>query len=399
MRVGRSVNPDPRAAGVQATSEALGGDLATLLLIFCGAGLDAREMLAGVCSVAGDDTVIAGCTTDGEIASTGGRPGDPLEAESVVVVALGGKGFEAACVADLNVSSHRRESGAAVTAAMSRITLPHRTLLMIADGLSREQHEIVRGAYGELGAAVPIIGGCSADRLAYALTHQFCGTGAGVEVLEDGVVGVALGSVSPMGAGIAHGWSKVGDAMVVTSSVGGEVHQLDGEPAAELYWGRIAPAGMTLEDLSSLRESDPVAYREILFRNPLGLSRRSGEDLRVVHDIDVQRGSILCLADVPQGALAWAMTTDLDALLEAAATSCASAVAAVGDVEPLGFLVFDCDARRLMLGPDGVPAEQEAIAKLAGGKPFGGFYTYGEIGRLQGARGMHQLTVVTLALT
>ncbi len=30
--------------------------------------------------------------------------------------------------------------------------------------------------------------------------------------------------------------------------------------------------------------------------------------------------------------------------------------------------------------------------------PFGGFYTYGEIARTQGSRGMHHLTVVTLAL-
>ena len=32
------------------------------------------------------------------------------------------------------------------------------------------------------------------------------------------------------------------------------------------------------------------------------------------------------------------------------------------------------------------------------GAPFGGFYTYGEIGRTHGSRGMHHLTVVTLAL-
>ena len=42
--------------------------------------------------------------------------------------------------------------------------------------------------------------------------------------------------------------------------------------------------------------------------------------------------------------------------------------------------------------------EIDAVATASGGAPFGGFYTYGEIARTQGSRGMHHLTVVTLAL-
>jgi hypothetical protein len=398
MDVGRSFDPNPRIAAEAATTHALAGRTAALLLVFCTADLDTRAILDGVCSIADDATIIAGCTTYGEIAPPAGPADEPLPDGGVVVVALGGAGLEVAWAADRGASQHRRESGAAIAAAMEKITLPHRAQLVIADGLSREQHEIVRGAYGVLGAGVPIVGGCSADRLTYTMTQQFCGTGSGVDLLQDGVVGVAIGSTSPIGAGIAHGWSKLGDAMVVTSSEGGVVYLLDGEPAAQVYWARVAPDGVTLQELPALRESDPVAYRELLFHNPLGLSRRSGEDLRVVHDIDVERGTVVCLADVPQGALAWAMTTDPDALIEAAAASCAAAVAAVDGADPIGFLVFDCCARKVSLG-GGVRAEQEAIGKLAAGRPFGGFYTYGEIGRMHGARGMHQLTVVTLALT
>jgi hypothetical protein len=399
MSVGQSFDADPRTAGEEAVSWALQGRAATLLLIFCRSTIDVHPMIEGVRKVTPDETVIAGCTTFGEIAPVVDGAGRPGVDSSVVAVALGGPGFEVVSAAERDVSAHRRESGATVSAVMSQLTLPHRTLLLLADGLSREQHEIVRGAYAEVGATSPIIGGCSADDLSYRLTHQFHGTGAAIEVLQDGLVGIALGSSSPMGAGIAHGWTKVGDAMMVTSSEGGRVHLLDGEPAAQVYWSRVAPAGMTLDDAMALRESDSFAFRDIIFRNPLGLSRRTGEDIRVVHDIDAESGSIICLADVPQGAVAWSMQTDPDALIEAAATSCNAAAEAVGEAQPLGFLVFDCGARRLKLGEDGVRSEQEAIGKLAGGKPFGGFYTYGEIGRLQGARGMHQLTVVTLALT
>jgi len=399
MRVGQSSEPDARRAGVRAAGDALQGDTATLLIVFCPATLDLPAVLDGICSVTDDATLIAGCTTYGEICSArspGTRPGMD---HTVVVAALGGPGFEAVGVADRDATAHRRESGATVAEAMAGLTLPHRILLMFADGLSREQHEIVRGAYARVGATVPIVGGCAADDLEYRRTYQFLGTGAGVELLQDGLVGVALGSVSPLGAGIAHGWTKVGDPMVVTSSSGGKVRLLDDEPAAQVYWSRVAPDAMPLADVAALRERDLTTFREILVRNPLGLSRRTGEDLRVVHDIDLDDGSLLCLADVPEGALAWAMRTDPDALIEAAARSAESAIDAVGGRSPLGFLVFDCGARKLRLGDEGLLAEQDAVGKVGGGAPYAGFYTYGEIGRLQGALGMHQLTVVTLALT
>lgn len=396
LQVGSSADPDAFAAGAQAARQAQDGRAAALVLIFCDATLDARRVVDGVCSATAADAVVAGGTSMGQVAPPLSGV-DGIDA-GVVVVALGGAGFQARARVSRSASAGRREAGLEAAAGLDTIDLPHRALLLIADGLTREQHEIVRGAYGHVGASVPIIGGCSADHMLYSATYQFIGTGAGVEVLSDAVVGIGLGSSGAMGFGIAHGWSKLGDAMLVTSSEGGQVYQLDDEPAADVYLRRIA-GGRTPQEIKLLREQDPVALVELLLNNPLGLSRRSGEDLRVVHDIDFERGSIACLADVPQGALAWAMTTDPDALIDAAGASCDAAVDALDGADPLGFLVFDCGARKARLGPDGVRAEQEAIGKLTGGKPFGGFYTYGEIGRVQGARGMHQLTVVTLALS
>lgn len=399
FQVGSSAAPDAFEAGAQAARQAQADRVASLVLVFCEAELDVRRVMDGVCSVTADDTMVAGGTTMGQVAPPmSGVDGIDGADAAVVAVALGGAGFQVTAAVSHAASERRREAGHEAAAALDAVDLSHRTLLLFSDGLTREQHEIVRGAYGHVGASVPIIGGCTADNMLYHATYQFIGTGAGVEVLRDAVVGIGLGSSGPMGFGIAHGWTKLGDAMVVTSSAGGQVYLLDDEPAAEVYLRRIA-SGRTLQEAKQLREQDPMAFVELLFNNPLGLSRRSGEDLRVVHDIDFEHGSIECLADVPQGALAWAMTTDPDALIEAAASSCDAAVDALDGLDPLGFLVFDCGARKARLGPDGARAEQEAFGKPAGGKPFGGFYTYGEIGRVRGARGMHQLTVVTLALS
>jgi len=416
--VGSSTDPDPARAATDAAQQAQAGRRTELVLVFCTAGLDVTRVLAGICSVTDDDTRVVGATTMGEIASGAiegpftatpapdgatardGATGAPgiHGAPGVTVVALGGPGFRAATVVARDASAHRRESGSEAATALSSIDLPHRARLLIADGLTREQHELVRGAYTTSGAKIPIVGGCSADLAAYQMTHQFHGTGAGVEILRDSVVGVGFGSTAPLGVGIAHGWRKTGDAMVVTGSEGGTIYQLDGEPAAQVYLSRIDTGGLGYDEIRALAVSDPQALRDLLFTRPLGLSRRTGEDLRVVHDIDFETGTVACLADVPQGAIAWTMVTDVDSLIEAAADSCRSSIEALGGADPLGFVVFDCGARRATLGPENVLAEQRAMAKIAGDHPFGGFYTMGEIGRMQGARGMHHLTVVTLAL-
>ena len=186
----------------------------------------------------------------------------------------------------------------------------HRAMLMILDGLTRDRHEVVRGAYSVLGAAVPIVGGCAADNLTYAMTQQFCGTGAGVERLSDSVVAVGLGSNGPLGVGLAHGWHKQGKPMVVTSSEEGEVLLLNNEPALDVYVHRIGAARSLLDDQAK--------FREVVFNHPLGLSRGNGEDIRVIYNGNAERGSVSCLADVPQGGLVWTMKTDDRSLIGAA---------------------------------------------------------------------------------
>jgi hypothetical protein len=177
--------------------------------------------------------------------------------------------------------------------------------------------------------------------------------------------------------------------MIVTSSNGGRLFQLDDGPALDAYLGRIDADRSLLDDTK--------AFRNAAFTHPLGLSRRTGEDIRVVHDGDIGDGSLLCLADVPQGGLAWVMEVDEESLIAAGGQSCAQAVDALDGAPAAGVLVFDCGARKVMLGADGLRREVAAMADAAGGAPLAGFYTYGEIARTRGARGMHHLTVVTLA--
>ncbi len=122
---------------------------------------------------------------------------------------------------------------------------------------------------------VPLVGGCAGDDMVLSRTHQFFGDRNGVEVMTDAVVGVGLGSDAPLGVGIAHGWHKLGEPMIMTRSDKGRLYELDGAPALDVFLERIGA------DRSIL--ADPEEFQKAAFANPLGLSRRTGEDIRIAH--------------------------------------------------------------------------------------------------------------------
>jgi hypothetical protein len=106
---------------------------------------------------------LIGCTTAGEIAISGPRQA------SVVVAALGGDGFAVQTACATEASRDLREAGATLARCVpDRGELPHKVLLLLTDGLAGDQREIVRGAYGVLGAGVPLVGGCAGDDLKMA---------------------------------------------------------------------------------------------------------------------------------------------------------------------------------------------------------------------------------------
>jgi hypothetical protein len=91
------------------------------------------------------------------------------------------------------------------------------------------------------------------------------------------------------------------------------------------------------------------------------------------------------------------MEGDEASVLEASATACRDALAHLTG-PPLGLLAFDCIGRRGILGEHGIQREVERITAIASGAPVAGFYTYGEIARTHGQSGLHNQTLVVLAV-
>ncbi len=367
-------------AGRRAADAALIHDDAKLLIVFCSPTGNLQDLIGQIRSRSGGVPLI-GCTTAGEIAGTGPRDG------SIVVTALGGDGFIIGTAAAAEASEDLRGAGArAVRCLPSPTGHSHRVVLLLTDGLASDQDEIIRGAYSVLGSGVPMVGGCAGDQLKMTRTFQFHGD----RVLTDSVVAAGVASTGPLGIGVQHGWRAVGEPMLVTGGSPNRVDSLDDRPALDVFLQRLGaePLHFRPEDLPALA-----------LMHPLGLSRHSGEEqVRFITSADFTRRSLFSTAQVPQGSLIWLMEADISAVLEATTAACEASVAALGGSAPLGMLAFDCVARRGVLGQEGIEKEIRGLADAAGGAPLAGFYSYGEIARTHGMRGLHNYTLVILSV-
>ena len=370
-----------RGAGARAVDAAVVHDDPKLLIVFCSQAQDLRQLLRQIRERARDVPLI-GCTTAGQIAAAG-----PSDA-GVVVAALGGMGFAVRTAVAPGASKNLREAGAHVARSLpDRADLPHKVLLLLSDGLAGDQQEIVRGAHGVLGAAVPLVGGCAGDDLKMSRTFQFYDD----RVLTDSVVAAGIASNAPLGIGVRHGWRRVGEPMLVTSSRSNRVYTLDDQPALDAYLKRLGVAEPAHRDQEGLAR--------LALTHPLGLSRSNGEDqVRFISGGSFGERSLFCLAEVPQGALVWIMEGDARSVLEATDAACGDSLAALGGRPPVGLIAFDCIARRAVLGEDGIKREIGRLASIALGAPVAGFYTYGEIARTHGVRGFHNQTLALLSI-
>ena len=367
-------------AGARAAADALVGHDAKLLVVFCSPTHDPPSVLREIRTQAGEVPLI-GCTTAGEIAASGPRD------DSVVVVAFGGDGFAIETAYATEASRGLREAGAAVARCVpEREDLPHKVLLLLTDGLAGDQQQIVRGAYGVLGAGVPLVGGCAGGPT-MTRTFQLHGD----EVLTDAVVAAGIASNVPLGVGVRHGWRRVGEPMLVTSSDGTRVDTLDDRPALDVYLEHLG--------LDEPTDGDGEWLARLALTHPLGISRPGGEDkVRLISGGDLATRSLSCIAEIPQGALVWIMEGDAQSVLDATDAAAGDSLAALGGRPPLGVIAFDCIARRGVLGDQGIQTEIDRLAALAAGAPIAGFYTYGEIARTRGVRGFHNQTLVVLSV-
>ena len=380
--VGHSHVAESEAAGREAVSMALAGHTPTaddLVILFTDPDYDVEALYRAACAEAAPAGVF-GCTSTGGFTHSEQVPGGCVAA----LLAADDTSYglcHLECDEDDIAGSSRHAAEQARVRAGDRYA--NSVLLLLTDGLTRDQREIARGAYEVTTAVIPFVGGAAADNLTWNNTHTF---GEG-RVLSRAIVAVWINSERPMGVSVDHGWRPAGKPMLVTRAEGTVVHELDGTPALAAY---LAEQG------GSLERTDVEFFRKVM-SNPVGLPNARGRyDVRQLHAFLPEGGGINFNTGVSEQSILQVMSTDDDALIEGARRAAEDAVQQLTGKARLA-LVFSCGSRVPLLG-DRIRDEVTAISSALDGVPVCGFYTFGEFARTTGSSGVHNSSVAVLAL-
>ncbi|MDF2694766.1 MAG: hypothetical protein K0S65_3149 [Labilithrix sp.] len=206
------------------------------------------------------------------------------------------------------------------------------------------------------------------------------------EVCANTAVFVLLESPTKMAMDVLHGWCAIerSRALTITAIDGNILRQLDGQPAAEVYRAELERLGL----LERNGELLPAIHRY-----ELGTRTRFGEGLKIRAPLAIANdGAITLASGLPLGESVRIVEATPKQLVTAAETLTSSVTRQIG--APLrGALVFDCAARRNVLG-DRYPDEASAFT-AARTSPTVGVSSYGEIAKFGGSvEGFHNSTAV-----
>jgi hypothetical protein len=350
---------------------------ANLLLVFGGREAMTEPRPVAALRARFPGAILVGCSTAGEILDT------QVCDEELVATAVAFSSTRVAHAAEADATpENSAEIGARLAGRLAAADLRH--LLVLADGISVNGSELVRGLEKSLPAGVTISGGLAGDGARFERTAVRCEG----ELFPAGVVVVGFyGERLRVGCGSLGGWDPFGPERRITRSCGNVLFELDSRPALELYrlyLGEHA-AGLPATGL----------------RFPLSL--RSGEAgrglVRTMVGFDDSAGSLTFVGDIPQGQIARLMRANLDRLIDGAAGAATTALSGLQGAPAEVALLISCVGRRMILDQR-VEEEVEAVREVLGPAPaLTGFYSYGEIAPLgpEARSDLHNQTMTVTA--
>jgi len=367
-----------------AVAEALDGltRSASFVLVFPPATLG-PEAAVEQATAAASDVPWAGMSSDGIIASGAGVPSGcaALAFDDDVDV---GVGLAEGASHDPRGAA-RRAAAAAFAGVDAEAGQP--LLLLLYDADAGLHAELVAGAYEVVGPRVRLAGGGASAPV--SASQQEPAQFAFGRACHDSVVAVALVTRAPVAIGIGHGCELVALPAIVTRSEGRRILGLDGRPAEEAYLEAIGHPHAELSD---------AEFEELAVLHPLAQLELGGR-VRPRHVRGrAPGGGLLCATAIPQNAAVAFAEQSPDGVR-------ASALAALRDAlgqlpgPARAALVFDCAARRSVLGIEPQAEVDVLTAELGSDRPLVGLYTRGEVARTRGAAGdlNHAIVIIAFA--
>ncbi len=319
------------------------------------------------------DIQLVGCTTSGEFVN------EEVSEKAIAVLLL-----------DMNkenfsvyISEEENTILAAKNAAVeAKGKFENPALIVFSGGLSTNGDDIIKGVNQV--ANYPLFGGLAGDDFKMQATYVFTNN----KKSDKALLFLAINKENVTIAGLAtSGWKAVGTPKIATKAEGNILYTIDNEPALDVflkYFDIPVPAD---------RRKDIVM--EVGVKYPLQLQRDGYTTLRAPLMAN-DDGALILAGEIPQGtSMFFSMPPDFDVIDQS--------VEDLGSLkdefpEADAILVVSCAARQAALGPM-IEGELEGLQKLWNA-PLVGFFSYGEIGTMNGASvcDLHNETVSLILL-
>lgn len=238
-----------------------------------------------------------------------------------------------------------------------------RTIFVFVDGLSARVGDLIDALFNTIGLQNNFIGG-GAGSLKTA--ESFC------LITPQGVIrDAAVLAVTDLDSRIdvAHGWQPVAGPYEVTQSENNVILALDYEPALTVYRSIVESHQKSTFDVKN--------FGAIAQSWPFGMARMNAEF--VIRDPIAVRadGGLICVGDVPRGALVHIMHGNFGSLISAVTKIRLAVDASTSEESSHGIDFFmDCISRSQFLG-DAIDEELRAVYQST--RPLIGAFTLGEI--------------------
>ncbi len=382
--------PDAHEAGREAVSAActqLPEGRADLCLVFGTTGYDQARLLSGVRAAAGNARVV-GCSAEGVIAE--GDSDEREHAVAVMVIQSDALTFDPILVR--GYSKDPQGCAARLAVAARGLERPNPVaLLVFPDGLRGNCTQLLRALDDQLQGLVPVVGGTSADAMAFERTYQYVGD----EVVSDGVAAILISGAGTLEVAVSHGCLPIGLERELTHATGDWVYEIDGRTAWSVFKEYLDgdPEDLTAEGVTHLCVGQPLSsdlardYDPYIIRTPMGLNQENGA--LFFPGGGLKSGERIRLTRRDPGRI------------RTSATKCARSI--LGRMEgraPSLVLQFDCAGRgRVLFGSRTAEHIVHPLREQLGHAiPWLGFHTFGEIAAIGDKTHYHNYTVVLCAL-
>lgn len=323
-----------------------------------------------------------------------GREGVSESMHDVAVMAMRGAS-ELAVAAVPEISGRdSREKGAELGRQLQEQLPGISMVLFLASGIDIADDQCIVGLESVLGSEVTIFGATSSDNMKGITSYQ---------MVDDEVYEHAAWAVGFADPGLSvitqatHGFLAVGDPMVVTSSDGNLIRELDGRPAWGEYTRRLA-----MPETATCGDTIPIgALAEEL---PPDEAAEYGNDhiLRVVTKRDAD-GTMHYATTIPEGTQLWLTVRDEDRIFSDMDRMMGNIVGQIGGREVAAVFHADCLARgrflfNRVMKEELVGRMQYPLTHAGEVPPWFGMYGFGEFARLGGRNEYHNYTTALYVL-